>query len=100
MVCAFLRRLPIDPECSASGAISVYAEHLDLNRFGGEHHDEVLTSYLRGKFRDRPIGVIVAQGSAALEFVLRSRAGSCGRSAGGFFRGRQGNRGRLNSPLA
>ena len=54
-------------------AISVYAEHLDLNRFGGEHHDEVLTSYLRGKFRDRPIGVIVAQGSAALEFVLRAR---------------------------
>ena len=34
----------------------------------------VLRSYLRDKFRDRPIGVVVAQGSSSLDFVLRSRA--------------------------
>src|SRR5262245_34618853 len=54
--------------------IAMYAEHLDLARFHGTQHDEVLRRYLRGKFRDRPIGVLVAQGSSALEFVMRSRA--------------------------
>jgi PAS domain S-box-containing protein len=54
--------------------VSVYAEHLDLSRFGGPRHDERLRIYLRDKFSERPIGVVVAQGSGALEFVLRSRA--------------------------
>jgi len=54
--------------------VSVYSEHLDLSRFEGERHDELLRRYLRDKFSERPIGVMVAQGSGALEFVLRSRA--------------------------
>jgi ABC-type uncharacterized transport system substrate-binding protein len=54
--------------------ISVYAEHLDLSRFGGPHYDERMRIYLRDKFSDRPIGVVIAQGSGALEFALRSRA--------------------------
>ena len=54
--------------------ISIYVEHLDLSRFGGPRQEELLHTYLREKFRERPIGVLVAQGSAALEFVLRSRA--------------------------
>jgi signal transduction histidine kinase len=54
--------------------VSVYSEHLDLSRFGGARHDELLRRYLRDKFSERPIGVVVAQGSSALEFVLRSRA--------------------------
>src|SRR5262244_957508 len=54
--------------------VSVYAEHLDLSRFGGAQHDERLRRYLRDKFSETPIGVVVAQGSAALEFALRSRA--------------------------
>src|SRR5262245_48912248 len=53
--------------------ISVYAEHLDLSRFGGPRHDELTRRYLRDKFSDKPIGVVVAQGSGALEFMLRSR---------------------------
>ena len=53
--------------------ISVYAEHLDLSRFGGPRHDELLRSYLREKFRARPIGLVVAQGSSSLDFVLRAR---------------------------
>ena len=31
--------------------ISVYAEHLDLSRFGGPQHDDLLRNYLREKFR-------------------------------------------------
>jgi hypothetical protein len=53
---------------------SVYSEHLDLSRFPGTQHHEVLRTYLQNKYRDRPIGVLVAQGSSALEFVMRSRA--------------------------
>src|SRR5262247_3928941 len=53
--------------------VSVYSEHLDLSRFGGPRHDEHMRLYLRDKFSERPIGVVVAQGSGALEFVLRSR---------------------------
>src|SRR5215471_7330426 len=54
--------------------VSVYAEHLDLSRFGGARHDERLRRYLRDKFSETPIDVVVTQGSGALEFVLRSRA--------------------------
>src|SRR5262245_59189486 len=57
---------------AASGTpVSIYTEHLDLSRFGNARHDEVLLAYLRDKFRERPIGVIVAQGSGSLEFVMR-----------------------------
>lgn len=60
---------------AAPGArVSVYAEHLDLSRFESAQHDQVLRAYLGNKFRDRPIGVLVAQGSSSLEFVLRWRA--------------------------
>src|SRR5262245_46597600 len=52
----------------------VYSENLDLNRFPGTQHQEVLRTYLQNKYRDTPIGVLVAQGSAALAFVIRSRA--------------------------
>jgi len=57
----------------SAARISVYAEHLDLSRFGGPRHDALLRTYLRDKFRERPIGVLVAQGSSALEFVMQSR---------------------------
>jgi signal transduction histidine kinase len=57
----------------SSTQISLYAEHLDLSRFGDLRHEELLRTYLRDKFRERMIGVLVAQGSAALDFVLRSR---------------------------
>ncbi len=53
---------------------SVYSEHLDLSRFPGAQHHEVLRTYLQSKYRDRPIGVVVVQGSSSLEFLMRSRA--------------------------
>jgi signal transduction histidine kinase len=58
----------------SAARVSIYAEHLDLSRFGNPRHDELLRAYLREKFRETRVGVLVAQGSSALEFVLRSRA--------------------------
>ena len=52
---------------------TLYAENLDLSRFNGQAHEESLRRYLKEKYRDRPIGVVVAVGSAALELVLRWR---------------------------
>jgi signal transduction histidine kinase len=49
---------------------TIYAESLDLNRFGGDAYDAVLRQFLREKYHDKPIGVIVAVGLAALERVL------------------------------
>jgi signal transduction histidine kinase len=53
--------------------ISLYAENLDLSRFSGAAHEETLRLYLKEKYRDRPIGVVVAVGAATLELVLRWR---------------------------
>jgi hypothetical protein len=68
--------------------VSVYSEHLDLSRFGGARHEKYMRLYLRDKFSERPIDVVVAQGSGPLEFVLRSPCGVVARGAGDLCRGR------------
>jgi signal transduction histidine kinase len=54
--------------------VAVFAENLDLVRSSGPRHEEILKTYLREKYRDRPVGVVVTVGPAALQFMLRSRA--------------------------
>ncbi|QOZ28086.1 ABC transporter substrate binding protein [Bradyrhizobium sp. CCBAU 51753] len=52
---------------------TVYTESLDLNRFGGEAYQDSFQRFLEVKYRDRPIGVVVVVGAAALELALRWR---------------------------
>ncbi len=52
---------------------TLYSENLDLSRFDGPAYEENLRRYLKEKYRDMPIGVVVAVGTAALELVLRWR---------------------------
>jgi signal transduction histidine kinase len=52
---------------------TLYSENLDLSRFGGAAYEESLRRHLKEKYRDRPIGVVVAIGAAALEIALRWR---------------------------
>ena len=54
--------------------VSVYHEQLDLARFRGSDYEHSLNAHFRVKYRDRQVGVIIAVGPAALEYVLRSRA--------------------------
>jgi signal transduction histidine kinase/ABC-type uncharacterized transport system substrate-binding protein len=54
--------------------ITLYRENLDLSRFSGESYQESLRRYLKEKYRDKPLGVIVAVGAATFEFVQRWRA--------------------------
>jgi Histidine kinase-, DNA gyrase B-, and HSP90-like ATPase len=53
---------------------TLYAENLDLSRFNGAGCEDSLRRQLKEKYRDRPIGVVVAVGTATLELVLRWRA--------------------------
>lgn len=54
--------------------ITLYRESLDLSRFSGESYQESLRQYLKEKYRDKPIGVVVAAGAAALDLVQCWRA--------------------------
>jgi hypothetical protein len=54
--------------------ITVYAENLDLIRSPGPRYEAIIKAFLREKYRDRPLGVIVAMGSSALSLMLRLRA--------------------------
>jgi signal transduction histidine kinase len=52
---------------------TLYAENLDLGRFNGAAYEESLRQQLKEKYRDTPIGVVVAVGMSTLELVLRWR---------------------------
>ncbi len=52
---------------------TLYVENLDLGRFSGAEYEQSLQSYIKEKYRDRPIGVVVAVGAATLKLVLRWR---------------------------
>jgi signal transduction histidine kinase len=52
---------------------TLYAESLDLSRFKSSAYEQNLQRYLKEKYQDRPIGVVVTVGAATLELVLRWR---------------------------
>src|SRR5262245_24174493 len=54
-------------------SVYVYLEHLGLSVFGAAHYPDLLLNYFREKFRGRPLGVIVARGTATLPYALRLR---------------------------
>jgi signal transduction histidine kinase len=58
----------------AASPTTLYVENLDLSRFQGADYEQALQALFRVKYRDKPIGVVVAVGSAALNYALRWRA--------------------------
>ena len=52
---------------------NVYTEFLDIPRFHGEPYDRTIVDYLRGKYAERTIDVVVVGGIEALMFVLHQR---------------------------
>jgi signal transduction histidine kinase len=69
VLAALRSRLRSDP-----APISIYIENMDLGRFGGDRFTDAVEAYFVEKYREKPIGVLVAVGSAALELVLQVRA--------------------------
>jgi signal transduction histidine kinase len=57
----------------AGGSVPVYVEDFDLYRFNGPGYLESLATFLQEKYRDKPIGVVISVGSAALDYALRLR---------------------------
>lgn len=55
-------------------SVAIYSEVLELGRFNSPQYQELLRTFLREKYRDRPIGVVVVHGSLALEVFMRLRA--------------------------
>ncbi|HEU4386522.1 MAG TPA: hypothetical protein VFV34_01910, partial [Blastocatellia bacterium] len=56
-----------------AGAIEYYTEYLESNRFPGENQSLLLRDYLRQKYSDRTIDVVVAVTDAPLDFLLKYR---------------------------
>jgi len=53
--------------------IEIYREALETYRFSGESHDELMHRYLRDKYADRKIDVVLAYTDTALDFFLHYR---------------------------
>src|SRR5215510_7731996 len=49
-------------QSAPAGTVEYYAEYLESNRFPGENHALLLRDYLRQKYVDRTIDVVVASG--------------------------------------
>ena len=56
-----------------SNQYSIFVEHLDFHRFHGPEYELGLKQFFISKYKARPLGVIVAIGAGALQYVLRSR---------------------------
>ena len=56
-----------------AGAFEYYPEYLESNRFPGETQSLALRDYLRQKYADRPLDVIVIVGYSTLDFVSKYR---------------------------
>lgn len=53
------------------GNIEYYPEYLEANRFPGENQPRVLYNYLKQKYANLPIDVVVAQSDASLNFLAK-----------------------------
>ncbi len=53
--------------------ISIYEEYLDFNRFAAPTYKESLKLHFGQKYRDKPIGLIVAFGPLALDYAVDMR---------------------------
>ena len=56
-----------------SRQVQIYQENLDFTRFGGNDYREGLTGWLRSKYRDCKLDLIIASGQKSIDFVLKTR---------------------------
>jgi signal transduction histidine kinase/CheY-like chemotaxis protein len=71
---AFDRSFEANLRSAATGGIEIYPEFLESNRFPGDNQSLALLEYLRRKYADRPIDVVVANTGASLDFLLKNRS--------------------------
>src|SRR5215813_419235 len=54
--------------------VTIHLERLEYSQSKGSEYDSHLHSFMKEKYRSRPIGVIVANGFDALQFAIRLRS--------------------------
>jgi signal transduction histidine kinase len=54
--------------------ITIHSEQLEYSHFKGPEYDSLLRTFIKQKYRSRPIGVIVADGFGALQFAVGLRS--------------------------
>jgi hypothetical protein len=57
-------------QSAPAGTVESYPEYLESSRFPGENQSLLLRDYLRRKYADRTIDVVVTTADASLEFLL------------------------------
>src|SRR5262245_38949360 len=60
-------------QSAPDGSVEYYSEYLESNRFPGDNQAVVLRDYLRKKYADRAIDVVVAVTDAPFDFLLKYR---------------------------
>lgn len=60
-------------ESAPAGTVEYYSEYLEASRFPGENQSLLVRDYLRKKYADRRIDVVVAAGGVPLGFLLKYR---------------------------
>src|SRR5215510_12547039 len=60
-------------QSAPAGTVEYYPEYLETNRFPGEKQSLLLRDYLRQKYADRTIDVVIANSDASLYFLLKYR---------------------------
>ena len=60
------------------GAVEYYVEYLETDRFPGERQAALLHNYLRQKYANRGMSVIIADSDVTLDFLLKYRAAFAG----------------------
>ena len=53
------------------GTIEYFPEYLEANRFPGEMQSEALHAFLKQKYQNRPVDIVVAQSEVSLNFLIR-----------------------------
>src|SRR4051794_39343224 len=58
---------------TSKSPVSFYFENLDANRFFGAEYEKNFVNFLKAKYRNRPIDVVIAVGVSAFDFMTRQR---------------------------
>jgi signal transduction histidine kinase len=53
--------------------ITIYTERLEYSHFKGSEYDQIMRTFIKAKYREKPIGITVAIGLAAFEFAVGLR---------------------------
>jgi hypothetical protein len=70
----FDQGLSAEMTSGGAGSPRLFSEFLDTPEFHGEEYENLMATYLRGKYAKTPPDVIIALAGNALQFVLRHRA--------------------------